>query len=212
MRTALAQPEEMVRYSCPRCKKSLESPVSLAGQKFNCTGCGQRIQIPQPPKPPEPAVNKTMLGDVDSLSPPPSALPAPSRGPANEVPVVQAVQQPARRESCLECGRDITGRDRLLTCPDCGSLFCSSMCFRDHRAHAHPRQKKRVRARERRLGFRCPFCGTEEPPYWSQEISAGGWTLFAVMLVSIVLAPLCWIGLLITEERRNCADCGMRLN
>jgi DNA-directed RNA polymerase subunit RPC12/RpoP len=201
----------MVRYSCPRCKKSLESPVSLAGQKHNCTGCGQRIQIPQPVKQPDPTVNKTMLGNVDSVPPRPSApLPHASK---NAEPVVQVVQQTAtRRESCLECGRDITGRDRLLTCPDCGSLFCSSMCFRDHRTHAHPTQKKKVRARERRVGFRCPCCGTDEPPYWSQEISAGGWVLFALLLVSIILAPLCWIGLLITEERRTCADCGVRLN
>src|SRR4051812_23054118 len=40
-RTVLAQIEAMIRYTCPRCKKSLESPASFAGQKLNCPDCNQ---------------------------------------------------------------------------------------------------------------------------------------------------------------------------
>jgi hypothetical protein len=49
-----------VRFSCPRCRASFESPASQAGTKFHCSGCGQRIQVPNPPP------NKTVLGNVDT--------------------------------------------------------------------------------------------------------------------------------------------------
>jgi lipopolysaccharide-induced tumor necrosis factor-alpha factor len=118
-------------------------------------------------------------------------------------------QAPPGREHCLECGRNVTGRERLLTCPDCGSVFCSSGCFRDHREYAHQTRKRQRRRRQWREGFRCPFCGTDEPPYRSEDISAGGWVVFAVLLLFCI--PLCWIGLLMKEEYRTCADCGVRL-
>jgi lipopolysaccharide-induced tumor necrosis factor-alpha factor len=209
----LAPLEEPIRYNCPRCGKSLESPRSQGGQKLNCPGCGQRLQIPQPP-PAAPPLNKTVLA-VESQAPAPPPLPsahvqpvpASAPGPA-EIPFVElADEKPARRERCLECGRDVTGQDRLLTCPNCGSLFCSSACYRDHQAFAHGNRKRR---RERREGFRCPYCGTGEPPYVSTTISSEGWVVFALLL--IFCFPLFWIGLLITEQRRHCADCGARLN
>ena len=58
-RTVLAQPEGMIRYTCPRCKRSLESPASFAGQKLNCPGCSQRLQIPQRSALPSPPVQET---------------------------------------------------------------------------------------------------------------------------------------------------------
>jgi hypothetical protein len=41
------------------------------------------------------------------------------------------------REHCLECGVDLSGRKRLQTCPDCGSLLCSAKCYREHRYQSH---------------------------------------------------------------------------
>jgi DNA-directed RNA polymerase subunit RPC12/RpoP len=57
----LAEPEPLIRYTCPRCLKPLEAPVSSAGQKSHCRECSQRLQIPQPYAPPPPAINKTIL-------------------------------------------------------------------------------------------------------------------------------------------------------
>src|SRR5437773_8496277 len=110
MRTALAQPEALIRFKCPRCKKALESPLSRAGEKHNCTGCGQRLQIPHPPKPADPVANKTMLGDVEGAvaAPAPPSAPAPQPSPIEEIPTVKAAPAPppVRHEYCLECGRD----------------------------------------------------------------------------------------------------------
>jgi DNA-directed RNA polymerase subunit RPC12/RpoP len=153
-REAETQSGASVRFRCPRCTKSLESPVHLAGQKVNCPDCGQRLQIPRTADPqPAASVNKTLLAVEE-----PSATAAPPR-PANvaqaapppaakeeEILTVIAVPEaqapaPARREFCLECGVDVSRRPRIQTCPDCGSLFCSARCFRDHRHHAHPSRR-----------------------------------------------------------------------
>ena len=215
-RTLLAQPEAMIRYNCPRCKKSLESPVSFAGQKLNCPDCNQRLQIPQPPSPPAPPVNKTILATVESTAPVASPSPVVRERSASPPPVpsLKVVEEispsaelapPSRRESCLECGVDVTRRSRVQTCPDCGSLFCSAACYREHHHHAHARkQKKHSRFVE------CDYCGSTARPRTTTEISQGGWIVFALLLVFFF--PLFWIGLLMTETKVMCDDCGRRLD
>jgi DNA-directed RNA polymerase subunit RPC12/RpoP len=205
-RTILAQPEAMIRYTCPRCKKSLESPASFAGQKSNCPDCNQRLQIPQPTTPPAaPPLNKTILAAVE----PPSARPAPAVPPvpaANVELVHEAVvAEPLRREHCLECGVDMTRRSRVQTCPDCGSLLCSAACYREHHHQAHAAKKKK-----HSRPVECEYCGSKEPPYRRSQISPAGWITFALLLVFFF--PLFWIGLLMTETEWHCADCGARLD
>jgi DNA-directed RNA polymerase subunit RPC12/RpoP len=109
----------------------------------------------------------------------------------------------AERVSCLECGKDITNRARLQTCPHCGSPFCSAMCYREHQQHAHARPAKARRYVE------CEFCGSTARPYRHTEISTAGWTTFVLLL--IFFFPLFWIGLLMTETQVKCTDCGARL-
>lgn len=53
--------------------------------------------------------------------------------------------------------------------------------------------------------FRCPHCQTTVPPILARRISAGGWIVFACLLVFCL--PLCFIGLLMKEEYRMCAWC-----
>jgi DNA-directed RNA polymerase subunit RPC12/RpoP len=210
-RTVLAQPEAMIRYTCPRCKKSLESPVSFAGQKLNCPDCNQRLQIPQPSTPPAPPVNKTVLA-TEEPSAPAAFAPSSSRrtAPPPPVPVVEEAPSPAAaarqssRETCLECGADVTERPRIQTCADCGSLLCSAACYREHRHHAHAPRRKSPRR-----DIECTRCGSTERPYATTHITEAGWITFAILLV--LFFPLCWIGLLITETRWKCADCGARL-
>jgi DNA-directed RNA polymerase subunit RPC12/RpoP len=220
-RTVLAEPEVMIRYTCPRCKKSLESPASFAGQKLNCPGCNQRLQIPQPSTPPPPPVNKTILATEEppATAPAPAASPSPrhpapvAEAPLDVLPVVEAApprrdSEPARRrESCLECGANITGRARVQTCSDCGSSFCSAACYREHRYYAHSRRRKKKRRPEK---AECPYCDSTARPYSTWVVSQGGWVVFAVLLV--LFFPLCWIGLLMTEPQYKCSDCGARLS
>jgi DNA-directed RNA polymerase subunit RPC12/RpoP len=220
-RTLLAEPEAMVRYTCPRCKRSLESPVSFAGQKLNCPGCNQRLQIPQPSTPPPPPINKTILATEEQAgapppvpTPPPPPASPPAARPMDELAIVEESPskresgRSARRESCLECGANLNGRDRVQTCSDCGSTFCSAACYREHRYYSHSRRKKKQKRRPERV--QCPYCDSTERPRTAWVISQSGWILFAVLL--FFFFPLCWIGLLMTEPEYRCSDCGRRLD
>ena len=126
--TAQAQASDQIHYRCPRCTKPLQSPAKMAGEKANCPECGQRLQIPlaQPVAPVNPVV---------TIVPQPPVASSKNKKPKA---VVAAPSAPARSENCLECGIDVSQRQRLQTCPDCGSLFCSARCYREHRYHAHP--------------------------------------------------------------------------
>jgi DNA-directed RNA polymerase subunit RPC12/RpoP len=149
-RAVQVQPDQSIHYRCPRCAKPLESPVAMAGQKVNCTDCGQRLQIPQAATPSP--INRTILANEETAPKVTPQVPASSPLPPSPAPVQAelipaAVPAPApgiaaRRESCLECGADITGRPRVQTCPDCGSLFCSARCYRDHSYYAHPSRRR----------------------------------------------------------------------
>jgi DNA-directed RNA polymerase subunit RPC12/RpoP len=220
-KTVLAEPEAMVRYTCPRCKKALESPASYVGQKLNCPGCGQRMQIPQPPAPPasSPPINKTVLAlsdvpSTDTPANPPAPTPVPDPLPvvlelADDPPPAPS-PPPLPRESCLECGVDVTGRSRVQSCPDCGSLFCSAQCYREHRYHSHDKKKKKRKRVDLPDDVECDYCGTTRRPYITSVTSDAGWITFIVLL--LVFFPLCWVGLLMTETRVTCSDCGRRLN
>jgi hypothetical protein len=69
----------------------------------------------------------------------------------------------------------------------------------------------RPRRRSRRFErYECPDCGSDERPFRRTEISQAGWILFAVFLV--VIPPLFWIGLLMTETIWVCPDCRHRFH
>ena len=61
-----------------------------------------------------------------------------------------------------------------------------------------------------RRGFRCPFCKSDERPEVRSQISTGGWVVFAALL--LVCPPLFFVGLLMKEEYRVCADCGSQVS
>lgn len=71
-----------------------------------------------------------------------------------------------------------------------------------------PAKRRRPRADDDR-GFRCPYCRSPEFPVTRSKISTGGWVVFATMI--LFCFPLFWIGLLMTESYRECADCGMKV-
>lgn len=60
-----------------------------------------------------------------------------------------------------------------------------------------------------RKGFRCPFCGSDSAPRVRKQISQTGWVVFVLLL--LFCFPLCFIGLLIKEDYRQCYECGMKL-
>jgi hypothetical protein len=111
------------------------------------------------------------------------------------------VRVPEPRDSrthCYGCGGRLHNE---VLCPDCDEVFCSEVCVRRHRKNEH-----RSRRRARPV---CPYCDSDEPPRVRKEISPAGWVVFAVLLLTCL--PLCFLGLLIHEERYHCVDCGARL-
>jgi len=137
-----------IRYRCPRCKKALESPASAAGTTSACTDCGQRLQIPAPPQSPPP-VPKIVPPAVEPFQaqlslPESSGVSAQAPRPRQpdildddvaDVPIRK--ERGARRETCRECGRDISASERVRNCPDCDAQLCSRECARDHQEHVH---------------------------------------------------------------------------
>jgi hypothetical protein len=62
----------------------------------------------------------------------------------------------------------------------------------------------------RDIGFQCPFCSSTHTPHMTEQISVGGWVLFAVIL--FLCWPLCWIPLIAMKEMtRTCSSCGIKL-
>jgi DNA-directed RNA polymerase subunit RPC12/RpoP len=172
-KTMLGEVGPPIRYTCPRCKKPLEDPASEAGTKKPCPYCSQRVQVPHAPAPAA-GLNKTMLGQDEDSSLPQAA------------PLQSAALAPSRRDRCLECGRDISGWDNTFTCPDCGSVFCSSLCIREHRHHAHER-----RPRERPRPMREP---APEPASDNTGLVVGlvlgGAFLFIIIFVAVIVATI----------------------
>src|SRR5262249_38652516 len=99
----LADTQPPIRYNCPRCKKPLESPASEGGTKKPCPSCGQRLQVPAAPPPPDPAtspaaqLNKTMLADTQ----PPIRYNCPNCKKPLESPATEA----GTKKPCPSCGQ-----------------------------------------------------------------------------------------------------------
>ena len=69
----------------------------------------------------------------------------------------------------------------------------------------------RPRRRSRGQSFHCPYCDSERTPVVKKETSQVGWIVFFVLLCSVAFCWLCWVGFFITEDKRMCRDCGMKL-
>lgn len=119
--------QQLVRYQCPRCGRSLESPSHTAGQKLNCPGCGQRLQVPKP-------------AGAATVPSSPVANSAHDHAMIKQEPGSGSTQRrKAKGGYCLECRRDFGSHSVRLACPKCGSLLCSAGCLRDHDEFAHGR-------------------------------------------------------------------------
>lgn len=57
--------------------------------------------------------------------------------------------------------------------------------------------------------FRCPYCGSNHPPFVRREVTSAGY-ICAVLLLFLCI-PLFWIGFFIKEERFYCPSCHMKL-
>jgi predicted RNA-binding Zn-ribbon protein involved in translation (DUF1610 family) len=129
------------------------------------------------------------------------------------------------RFACPHCGGVCTVSEestgKKVRCPGCDRAFLAD----DDEPAEEDRRPRRDRAsladdddepaeedlepRRDGVGFRCPFCGTDEWPDVDSKVSTGGWVLFVGLL--IFCFPLCFLGLLVKEEYRACSSCGVKL-
>ncbi len=58
-------------------------------------------------------------------------------------------------------------------------------------------------------GYRCPRCASQLMPKIEKKISAAGWIVFTVLLLTFF--PLFWVGFLIKEEVKTCPVCNFRV-
>jgi hypothetical protein len=109
------------------------------------------------------------------------------------------------RFACPHCGEACTISEssigKKVRCPGCDRAFLAG--------DDEPAEERRRPRRSDGVGFRCPFCGTSEPPNVDSKVSTGGWVLFVVLLISCF--PLCFIGLFVREDYRVCSSCGVKL-
>jgi hypothetical protein len=139
-----------VRFSCPKCRTSIQVPVGQAGQKTQCPTCRQRLQVPQPPPPSDmtllgdlgSSTDRTMMGDLSNLplqlpTSPDPAIPMSGVGnsgigvqfPQPYVPTAPLVPStaPPATMACPHCGNYIPHVKNLVgemaACIYCRSQF-----------------------------------------------------------------------------------------
>src|SRR5918912_3657863 len=117
--------------------------------------------------------------------------------------------------NCNNCGRVNDESTRI--CRFCGSVLEQSKAaarsteFRDYAPPSANRTNTAPRPQAVEAytppgaatgGYRCPNCGSTNPPIAEKRISTEGWIVFCALLIFCL--PLFWIGLLMKEERRLC--------
>jgi len=151
----------MIAYSCPKCRAFLTAHEVDAGKKLGCPSCGQRLQVPAPPP-----ANRTVLGKLEDLDPPPrpeAVTPAHALG-SRPASVRQAASPSVAglvSVACPGCGRSIQLQPGELSltvqCAGCNHRFIpvpSSTPI----PTVEPVVERVESDDSRRRGPRCPYC------------------------------------------------------
>lgn len=219
----------MIRFACPGCAATFTVGEDQAGKAGQCPKCNSQFLIPAdaaggeqppplpdqpPPLPSQESAPKPPLLPVE-IQPCPQCQTRLSVDPGHvggEVacPGCATVFRAARVDAPPPPKTGPSRRGKL-------ERLGSGTAEPDDRDEDDRRDRRSRRRRDedddyddrdrrsRRDG--CRSCGCRETVYKS-EISTAGWVTFAVLLA--VCWPLFWIGLLMKEEYRACADCGRR--
>jgi DNA-directed RNA polymerase subunit RPC12/RpoP len=122
------------------------------------------------------------------------------RCPSCRTGLVAAPAEAGTKVSCLECGQRLQVPSR----PPRNRTVLGELTDSRRRA-----DEDDYRPRRRRRGFRCPYCGTDEPPDAVRYTSATGYATFVILL--FMCFPLCIFGLMMKETYHRCSDCGITL-
>ncbi|MFK7767815.1 MAG: LITAF-like zinc ribbon domain-containing protein [Mariniblastus sp.] len=173
---------DKVRFACPRCQTIMQTGAEKIGYDVACPHCAHRFRLIESP---ERSSNQKVspAGGVDDLTI------APSNSPTRDSP-------PARNAST---GFEETRSTHPVS--NQGNKLGGATA-----AVLGPATPPTVQPR-----FSCPYCQTNRPPVWKSEVSQIGWIVFAVLLVSCVTAPVCFVGLFIRDKYQVCSQCKIRL-
>jgi hypothetical protein len=185
----------------------LKAPESKAGKTVPCPRCKRSIQIPAKglptAEPPAPGPARE-----------PPQQPAAFWAPVNEpLPYNPPTYEPPKPSAALVHRPEAPPEPRpvVIIRPDSprGRRDDDDYDDRDDRRSRRTRYRQDNRDE---VGFRCPYCNTNAFPVTRSKVSTAGWIFFWVFFLLIGCGWLfCWIGLLMKDEYRVCADCGMKL-
>jgi outer membrane biosynthesis protein TonB/DNA-directed RNA polymerase subunit RPC12/RpoP len=107
----------MIRFQCPVCNSVINAQDERTGDKIACPKCGQRLQIPTPPRPkPTPTVPLVAPAQIQPA--------APSLGKKAATPQLKKAAPDKVVVSCRGCGVTIgvalSQVGQALSCPRCG--------------------------------------------------------------------------------------------
>lgn len=122
----------MLRFQCPTCQTVNEAPDDHAGGKVLCNSCGQKLQIPVPPK------TKTVLAPLVEVVPEEGAMlevvsgPPPLPAWATRPPVLPEDDEVSVRRrhrepevACFRCGELVPHSESVRTTSVVGGWFGS---------------------------------------------------------------------------------------
>lgn len=172
----------LVRYSCPRCGAGHSASLSDAGSKQVCEGCGNGYVVPGEAEKFEAESNKQAKKELA------------------EIAKQEKAEEKKRRKLALAAERERLvamqqEKDRQNELADQGRLAAQPVVVQPERPQ---------------VSWRCPYCQSSGGSYSEKHITSGG-CMLAILLLLFCL-PLCWLGLLFTDERAYCRSCRTRLS
>ena len=171
---------------CPTCNATLQIADGMAGSTAACPKCAAEMLIPLP--------------QAGSTAPTPAGYDVPSASSDNIPKMAKSIPKSPVPPTLHHANEDDEDRPARR----------KSRRSRRDDDDEEDDDDYRGRRRNTRRGARCRCCDSKLEIVRREQISQGGWIVFAVML--LVCWPLFFIGLMMKEEYMACADCGARLS
>lgn len=193
-----------IQFPCEGCSRPLSAPDDKAGKLAICPECGARLRVPGGNAPSRPQVTFESLPESDAGTAPGDRRHTP--------PNVFRPANLGESETVHSRWNDDDGEEYAATDPPVRPPLPPRSSAKSRRRPAPPRDEELELIDDDVVesGFQCRYCKSRSAPRVKQQISTGGWIVFAAFLIACF--PLCFIGLFMKEDQHFCRDCGIRLD